>query len=51
MEEDDGDDGFVGPKLLPATPIMRYAMREVVRDYLEEDTVSEYASLSDVNEY
>ena len=46
------DDGFVGPKLLPATPIMRYAMREVVGDYVvEEDTVSEYASLSDVNEY
>lgn len=52
VEEDDGDDGFVGPKLLPATPIMRYAMREVVRDYIvDEDTVSEYASLSDVNEY
>jgi len=52
VEEDDGDDGFVGPKLLPATPIMRYAMREVVRDYVvDEDTVSEYASLSDVNEY
>jgi hypothetical protein len=34
VEEDDGDDGFVGPKLLPATPIMRYAMREVVRDYI-----------------
>ena len=48
----DGDDGFVGPKLLPATPIMRYAMRVVVGDYyVEEDTVSEYASLSDVNEY
>ena len=51
VDADDGDDGFVGPKLLPSTPIMRYAMREVVRDYLEEDTVSEYASLSDVNEY
>ena len=52
VEEDDGDDGFVGPKLLPATPIMRYAMREVVRDYVvDEDTASEYASLSDVNEY
>ena len=52
VEEDDGDDGFVGPKLLPSTPIMRYAMREVVRDFLEEDTASEYASLSeDINEY
>jgi len=51
VEEDNGEDDFVGPKLLPATPIMRYAMREVVHVYLEEDTVSEYASLSDVNEY
>ena len=52
VEEDSGDDGFVGPKLFPATPIMRYAMKVVVGDYiLEDDTVSEYASLSDVNEY
>jgi len=52
VEEDYGDDGFIGPKLLPATPIMRYAMREVVRDYVvDEETASEYASLSDVNEY
>jgi hypothetical protein len=52
VEEDDGDDGFVGPKLLPATPIMRYAMRVVVGDYIvEDDAASEYASLSDVNEY
>jgi hypothetical protein len=51
VEEDYGDDGFVGPKLLPATPIMRYAMREVVDECIEGDTVSEYASLSDVNEY
>ena len=51
VEEDNGEDDFVGPKLLPATPIMRYAMREVVHVFLEEDTVSEYASLSDVNEY
>jgi len=52
VEEDSGDDGFVGPKLFPATPIMRYAMKVVVSDYiLEDDTVSEYASLSDVNEY
>lgn len=52
VEDDYGDDGFVGPKLYPATPIMRYAMKVVVGDYIvEEDTVSEYASLSDVNEY
>ena len=52
VEEDSGDDGFVGPKLFPATPIMRYAMRVVVSDYIvEDDTVSEYASLSTVQEY
>jgi len=52
VEEDYGDDGFVGPKLFPATPIMRYAMKVVVSDYIvDEDTASEYASLSDVNEY
>jgi hypothetical protein len=52
VEEDGGDDGFVGPKLFPATPIMRYAMKVVVSDYVfEDDTASEYASLSDVNEY
>lgn len=52
VEAFDADDGFVGPKLLPATPIMRYAMRVVVGDYyVEEDTVSEYASLSGVDEY
>ena len=52
VEVEDGNDGFVGPKLLPATPIMRYAMRVVVGDYyVEDDAASEYASLSDVNEY
>jgi len=52
VEVEDGNDGFVGPKLLPATPIMRYAMRMVVGDYyVEDDAISEYASLSDVNEY
>jgi len=52
VEEDDRFDGFIGPKLLPATPIMRYAMREVVCDYIvEEDTNSEYESLADVSEY
>ncbi|KAJ4489957.1 hypothetical protein J3R30DRAFT_3278378 [Lentinula aciculospora] len=52
-------DSVVGPKLVPATPIMKYAMREVLREYDEEvidddATVSEYASaasLSDVEEY
>ena len=52
VEVYEGDDGFVGPKLLPATPIMRYAMRMVVEEYcVEEDTVSEYASVLDVDEY
>uniref|UniRef100_A0A8H7XTK5 AAA+ ATPase domain-containing protein n=1 Tax=Psilocybe cubensis TaxID=181762 RepID=A0A8H7XTK5_PSICU len=37
----------VGPKLLPLTPIMRYAMRDVVREYEDDQSVSEYASLSD----
>ncbi|KAH7925360.1 hypothetical protein BV22DRAFT_1011455 [Leucogyrophana mollusca] len=43
----------VGPKLMPLTPIMRYAMREVVQEYEEVRTVSEYASLSgsEVDEY
>ena len=52
VEEDDGNDDFVGPKLFPATPIMRFAMKVVVGDYIvEDDTVSEYASLSEVSEY
>ncbi|KAG7089400.1 hypothetical protein E1B28_011088 [Marasmius oreades] len=76
----------VGPKLVPITPIMRYAMKEVIAEYQEEDPeeedemegegmeaisisrgsrrgrrgtgtgtgtdgASEYASLSDVDEY
>ena len=56
--EDDGDDDFVGPKLFPATPIMRFAMKVVVGDYVvvrdypvEDDAASEYASLSEVSEY
>ncbi|KAE9390639.1 hypothetical protein BT96DRAFT_833178 [Gymnopus androsaceus JB14] len=50
-------DSVVGPKLVPTTPIMKYAMREVLREYEEvededeDGTVSEYASLSDVEEY
>ncbi|KAF9011904.1 hypothetical protein BDQ17DRAFT_1387454 [Cyathus striatus] len=42
---------IVGPKLVPTTPIMRYAMREVVQEYEDDRSVSEYASLSDVDEY
>ncbi|PCH33251.1 hypothetical protein WOLCODRAFT_61294 [Wolfiporia cocos MD-104 SS10] len=47
------EDDVVGPKLVPITPIMRYAMREVVQEYYDDDdqTVSEYASLSEVEEY
>ncbi|GBE83589.1 hypothetical protein SCP_0506440 [Sparassis crispa] len=47
------DEDVVGPKLVPITPIMRFAMREVVQEYYDNDdqTVSEYASLSDVVEY
>lgn len=41
----------VGPKLFPITPIMRYAMRDVVHEYEDSQSVSEYASLSDVDEY
>jgi acetyl-CoA carboxylase carboxyltransferase component len=50
-DDEDQDDLVVGPKLVPATPIMRYAMREVVQEYEDEQSVSEYASLSDVDEY
>ncbi|KIK68285.1 hypothetical protein GYMLUDRAFT_35665 [Collybiopsis luxurians FD-317 M1] len=55
-----GNLNLVGPKLVPTTPIMKYAMREVLYEYDEEaieddgGTVSEYASaasLSDVEEY
>lgn len=42
------DDEIFGPKVLPATPIMRYAMREVVAEYEDTRSVSEYASLSDM---
>ncbi|KAJ3482419.1 hypothetical protein NLI96_g6990 [Meripilus lineatus] len=48
------EEEIVGPKLVPTTPIMRYAMREVVQEYYDDDderTVSEYASLSGVDEY
>ncbi|KAA1474387.1 hypothetical protein DENSPDRAFT_781655 [Dentipellis sp. KUC8613] len=48
------DEEIFGPKLVPATPIMRYAMREVVAEYEDTRSVSEYASvvdMADVNEY
>ena len=41
----------VGPKLVPMTPIMRFAMRDVVQEYEDDQTISEYASLSNVDEY
>lgn len=50
-QADEDDDEVVGPKLVPVTPIMRYAMREVVQEYEDVQSVSEYASLSDVDEY
>ncbi|KAF8805559.1 hypothetical protein BYT27DRAFT_7104264 [Phlegmacium glaucopus] len=41
----------VGPKLVPITPIMKFAMRDVVQEYEDDQSISEYASLSDVDEY
>lgn len=41
----------VGPKLIPVTPIMRYAMKEVVQEYEDDGSVSEYASMIDPEEY
>ncbi|KAI6038602.1 hypothetical protein EDC04DRAFT_2569513 [Pisolithus marmoratus] len=49
---DEGDEQeIVGPRLVPVTPIMRFAMREVVQEYEDVRTVSEYASLNDPDEY
>ncbi|KAI8989619.1 hypothetical protein BD414DRAFT_484704 [Trametes punicea] len=51
----DEEEEVLGPKLVPISPIMRYAMREVVQEYYADDdddrTASEYASLSDPQEY
>ena len=45
VEVEEENDGFAAPKLLPATPIMRYARKVVVCNYYgEDDGVSEYAS-------
>ena len=41
----------VGPKLVPITPIMRCAMKEVVQEYEDDGSVSEYASVLDPDEY
>ncbi|KAF8208189.1 hypothetical protein K438DRAFT_1813576 [Mycena galopus ATCC 62051] len=40
----------VGCKLVP-TPIMKYAMREVIEEYEDQQSVSDYVSLSEVEEY
>lgn len=45
------EEEVIGPKLFPVSPIMRYAMREVIKEYEDDRSVSEYASLSDVDEY
>jgi len=50
-DDEDDEDEIVGPKLVPITPIVRFAMREVVQEYEDVQSVSEYASLSDVDEY
>lgn len=46
-EEEEEEQVVLGPMLVPTTPIMRYAMREVVSEYEDVRTVSEYASMSD----
>jgi hypothetical protein len=51
MAPEYSESDVVGPKLVATTPIMRYAMREVVREYEDEQSTSEYASLTDVDEY
>ncbi|KAG9226736.1 hypothetical protein CCMSSC00406_0008436 [Pleurotus cornucopiae] len=51
VDGEEEEDFVVGPRLVPITPIMRFAMREVVAEYEDTQSVSEYASLSDVDEY
>jgi hypothetical protein len=51
VNDEELDEIIVGPKLVPVTPIMRYAMREVVQEYEDEQSVSDYASLPDDDEY
>ena len=46
------EEQIVGPKLVSNIPIMRYAMRQAVDEYRDDDrTVSEYESLAEVEEY
>ena len=47
------DSDAMGPRILPATPILRFAMAHVVAEYEDSGSVSEYASLSDadIDEY
>lgn len=51
IDEEDEAEEVIGPKLVPLTPIMRYAMREVVLEYEDVRTLSDYASFTDVEEY
>ncbi|KAG0698332.1 hypothetical protein DFH29DRAFT_105336 [Suillus ampliporus] len=51
IDEEDEVEEVIGPKLIPLTPIMRYAMREVVLEYEDVRTMSDYASFTDVEEY
>ena len=45
------EEQIVGPKLVSIIPIMRYAMRQAVDEYRDDDrTVSEYESLAEVEE-
>ncbi|KAK0474960.1 hypothetical protein IW261DRAFT_1649065 [Armillaria novae-zelandiae] len=48
---DAGPPEVVGPVLVPTTPIMRFAMSEVVAEYEDTGSVSEYASMTDIDEY
>ncbi|KAK0183903.1 hypothetical protein F5146DRAFT_1067861 [Armillaria mellea] len=48
---DTGPPEVVGPVLIPTTPIMRFAMSEVVAEYEDTGSVSEYASMTDIDEY
>jgi hypothetical protein len=51
IDEENEEEEVIGPKLVPLTPIMRYAMREVVLEYEDVRTLSDYASFTDVEEY
>jgi len=50
-EEMPQEEVVFGPKVLPATPILRYAMASVVAEYEDTGSASEYASLSDVDKF